>query len=114
MRAIVVNAPQFPQASSVQHRGDTFNALNRRFAVDLSGARPRRTVVERDFYDTRGGAIPLRKVACGLQPSTTTARARQANTNGIRGKVRSICGAKVGATYGNDGEHTKGGVDYDR
>jgi len=27
--------------------------------------------------------------------------------------VRSICGAKVGATDGNDGEHTKGGVDYD-
>jgi len=53
-------------------------------------------------------------VACGLQPSTTTARAGQANTGGIRGKVRSICGAKVGATYGNDGEHTKGGVDYDR
>ena len=24
-----------------QHRGDTFNALNRRFAVDLSGARLR-------------------------------------------------------------------------
>ena len=56
----------------------------------------------------------MRKVACGLQPSTTTARAGQANTGGIRGKVRSICGAKVGATYGNDGEHTKGGVDYDR
>ena len=56
----------------------------------------------------------MRKVACGLQPSTTTARAGQANTGGTRGKVRGICGAKVGATYGNDGEHTKGGVDYDR
>jgi hypothetical protein len=56
----------------------------------------------------------LRKVACGLQPSTTTARAGQATTGGIRGKVRSICGAKVGATDGNDGEHKKGGVDYDR
>ena len=56
----------------------------------------------------------MRKVACGLQPSTTTARAGQANTSGIRGKVRSICGAKVGATDGNDGKHTKGGIDYDR
>ena len=56
----------------------------------------------------------MRKVACGLQPSTTTARAGQANTGGIRGKVRSICGAKVGATDGNDGKHTKGGIDYDR
>jgi len=28
--------------------------------------------------------------------------------------VRSICGAKVGATDGNDGKHTKGGIDYDR
>ena len=56
----------------------------------------------------------MRKVACGLQPSTTTARAGQTNTGGIRGKVRSICGAKVGATDGNDGKHTKGGVDYDR
>ena len=56
----------------------------------------------------------MRKVACGLQPSTTTARAGQANTGGIRGKVRSICGAKVDATDGNDGKHTKGGVDYDR
>ena len=56
----------------------------------------------------------MRKVACGLQPSTTTARAGQANTGGIRGKVRSICGAKVDATDGNDGKHTKGGIDYDR
>ncbi len=38
----------------------------------------------------------------------------QANTGGIRGKVRSICGAKVGATYGNDGEHTKRQLDYNR
>ena len=56
----------------------------------------------------------MHKVACGLQPSTTTACAGQANTGGIRGKLRGICGAKVGATYGNDGEHTKGVVDYDR
>ena len=28
-------------AFSVQHSGDTFNALNRHFTVDLSGARPR-------------------------------------------------------------------------
>jgi len=28
--------------------------------------------------------------------------------------VRSICGTKVGATHGNDGKHTKGGVDYNR
>ena len=28
-------------AFGFQHRGDTFNALNRRFAVDLSGARLR-------------------------------------------------------------------------
>ena len=27
--------------------------------------------------------------------------------------MRGICGAKVCATYGNDGEHTKIGVDYD-
>jgi len=40
-------------------------------------------------------------------------RAGQANTGGIRGKVRGICGAKVGATDGNDGKHTKGGIDYD-
>ena len=26
----------------------------------------------------------------------------------------SAVGAKVGATDGNDGKHTKGGVDYDR
>jgi hypothetical protein len=38
---MVANAPQFPQASSVQHRGDTLNALNRHFTVDFSGARPR-------------------------------------------------------------------------
>ena len=56
----------------------------------------------------------MRKVACGLQPSTTIARVGQANTGGIRGKVRNICGAKVGATDGNDGKHTKGGIDYDR
>jgi len=29
-------------SSAFQHRGDTFNALNRRFTVDLSGARPQR------------------------------------------------------------------------
>ena len=56
----------------------------------------------------------MRKVACGLQPSTTAARARQANTGGIRSKVRGTCGAKVGATDGNDEKHTKGGIDYDR
>jgi len=28
--------------------------------------------------------------------------------------VRGTCGAKVGATDGNDGKHTKGGIDYDR
>ena len=28
--------------------------------------------------------------------------------------MRGICGAKVGATDGNVGKHTKGGIDYDR
>ena len=41
-------------------------------------------------------------------------RAGQANTGGTRGKVRSICGAKVGATDANGGKHTKGSIDYDR
>ena len=52
-------------------------------------------------------------MSCGLQPSTTSERAGQANTSGIRGKVRSICGAKVGATDGNDGKKTKDRVDHD-
>ena len=38
-KAKVANEPQCRPAFSVQHRGVTFNALNRRFAVDLSGAR---------------------------------------------------------------------------
>ncbi len=58
--------------------------------------------------------VSCHKVACGLQPSSTTARAGQANTGGIRGKVRGLCGAKVGATDGNGGKYTKGGIDYDR
>ena len=53
-------------------------------------------------------------MAFELQPSTTTARAGQANTGGIRGQVRGTCGAKVGATDGNDGKYTKVGIDYDR
>ena len=80
-----------------------------KFQLQIKG----RAVVERDFYDTREGAIALRKVACSLQPSTTSARAGQANTRGIRGKVGSICGAKVGATDGNDGKQTKDRVDHD-
>ena len=39
--ANAANAPQCRQATAVQHRGVTSNALNRRFAVNLSGARPR-------------------------------------------------------------------------
>ena len=65
------------------------------------------------FYDTRGSAIALCKMAFGLQPSTTTARAGQANTGGIRGQVRGTCGAKVGATDGNDGKYKKVGTDYE-
>lgn len=52
-------------------------------------------------------------MSCGLQPSTTSERAGQANTSVTRGKVRSICGAKVGATDGNDGKKTKDRVDHD-
>jgi len=59
------------------------------------------------FYDTSGIAITLCKVACGLQQSTTTARAGKANTSWILGKVRSICGAKVVATDGSGGTHER-------
>jgi len=51
-------------------------------------------------------------MAFGLQQSTTTERTGQANTGGIRGQVRGTCGAKVGATDGNDGKYTKFGIDY--
>ena len=49
--------------------------------VEIFNSRLRDELLSSEFYDTRGGAIALRKVACRLQPSTTAARARQANTN---------------------------------